>query len=158
MSDVDADREAILHVHNEWWESNHEIDIPRMRECFAGERFHMFNLNGHPYMGLEELTDLWRELNKQRMTIPRIEQPIRLRLDIHGNVAWLAHEGLIHVNAPHPLQNIPTDFARVRSTEVYEKNEAGEWKIVHFHCSPHAPDDEPRLPFGDTVISREAAE
>ena len=51
---VEADREEILRLHRWWWESNFTFDIPKMRSVFAGERYLQYNLNGHPYYGLEE--------------------------------------------------------------------------------------------------------
>lgn len=150
-----SDRDAILHVHNEWWEANREVDVPRMQQCFVpgGERYLMYNLNGHPYWGMEEKTALWEALHAFGVRIPDIEQPINLRLDIHGDFAWLACDGVIRLTSPEPIPNLPTDPMRVRSTEIFERTDDG-WRIVHFHCSPHAPDDEPRVPFDDTAASR----
>ena len=55
MSDVDSDREAILKLHKDWWEANHQLVIPLMEPVFpkGKDSYLMFNLNGHPYFGIE---------------------------------------------------------------------------------------------------------
>jgi ketosteroid isomerase-like protein len=152
-SDESQAREAIRHVHDEWWEANRDCDIPRMRACFVGERYLMYNLNGHPYWGLDEKTALWEALGSKGVAIPDMEQPLNLRLDVHGDFAWLACDSIIRITAPEVQPGLPTEPFRVRSTEIYERS-GGDWRIVHFHCSPHAPEDQERVPFGDSAASR----
>ena len=88
---TEADRAEILRLHRAWWESNLDFDIPKMRSVFAGERYLQYNFNGHPYYGLGEKTKLWEAL-KGVLAIPEISDPIDLRLEISGEMAWLACE------------------------------------------------------------------
>jgi len=153
-----ADREEILRLHRAWWEANRDWDIPKMRSVFAGDRYLQYNLNGHPYYGLEEKTKLWEAL-AGKVTIPEISEPIRLRLEVDGDMAWLACENVVRVEVPPDLEipGIPKTPFRIRSTEVYQRDDgAGNpvWKMWHFHCSPTAAENEPRVPFGDTYASR----
>jgi len=155
---IERDREEILRVNREWWESNLDLDISRMRNCFAGERYLQYNLNGHPYYNLDEKIRLWEALDGQ-LSIPDISEPIDLRLEISGDMAWLACENVVRVAfAPGvEVPGIPETPFRIRSTEVYQRDDGtGKpvWKIWHFHCSPTAGEDEPRAPFGDTFASR----
>ena len=155
---IETDREEILRLHQLWLESNFTFDIPKMRSVFAGERYLQYNLNGHPYYGLEEKTKLWEAL-KGNLAIPDISEPMRLRIEIGTDMAWLACENFVRIETPPGLHppGIPTTPFRIRSTEVYQRDEgAGNrvWKMWHFHCSPTSPEDEPRLPFGDTFASR----
>ena len=152
------DRREILRLHQDWWEANRDWDIPKMRSVFAGERYLQYNLNGHPYYGLGEKTKLWEALAGS-ITIPDISEPIDLRLEIVGDVAWLACENVVRVELAPGLEvpGIPKTPFRIRSTEVYQRDD-GEgnrrWKMWHFHCSRTAAEDEARLPFGDTYASR----
>jgi hypothetical protein len=160
------DRAEILRLHREWLESNCGLDIERMRAVFpSGDAYLMFNLNGHPYYGIGEKVRLWEHYGLEI----EIETPPRdtfLRLDIRGDMAWLACEGVT------PFRNVGPEgtgsamlpggdeapvLVRWRATEVYvrEDNE-GEprWAMWHYHCSPRPPEDEHRPGFGDTFASR----
>ena len=57
----EADVEQLLKLHRDWYFSNYNINIPLMRTVFpAGkEDFLMFNLNDHPYFGVDDLDALW---------------------------------------------------------------------------------------------------
>ena len=152
------DREAILRLHRDWWQANRVWDIPLMRSVFAGEKYLQFNFNGHPYYGLAEKTKLWEALDGV-LTIPDISDPIRLRLEISGDMAWLACENVVRIElAPEvSAPGIPTTPIRIRSTEIYQRDDGNRvrtWKIWHFHCSSTAGEDEPRMPFGDTYGTR----
>jgi hypothetical protein len=153
-----ADRDEILRLHRAWWEANRDWDIPKMRSVFAGERYLQYNLNGHPYYGLEEKTKLWEAL-AGKVKIPEISEPIRLRLEICGDMAWLACENVVRVELPPGLEvaGIPKTPFRIRSTEIYQRDDGSGnpvWKMWHFHCSPTAAEREPRVPFGDSYASR----
>jgi hypothetical protein len=155
---ADTDREEILHLHRDWWEANRDWDIPKMRSIFAGERYLQYNLNGHPYYGLAEKTKLWEAL-AGAITIPDISEPIRLRLEIGADMAWLACDNVIRIVLAPGLEvpGLPKTPFRIRSTEIYQRDDgAGRraWKMWHFHCSRTAADDEPRVPFGDSFASR----
>jgi hypothetical protein len=155
---IESDRAEILRLHRVWLESNLTFDIPKMRSVFAGERYLQFNLNGHPYYGLEQKTKLWEAL-KGNLAIPEISDDIHLRLEIVGGMAWLACENMVRIemSSGTPPPGMPVTPFRIRSTEVYQRDDgAGNaaWKMWHFHCSPTAAENEPRMPFGDTFASR----
>jgi ketosteroid isomerase-like protein len=152
------DRREILQLHRDWWESNRDWDIPRMRSVFAGERYLQYNLNGHPYYGLAEKTKLWEALDGS-IKIPEISEPIDLRLEIVGDAAWLACENIVRIELAPGLEvpGVPKTPFRIRSTEVYQRDDgAGRpiWKMWHFHCSPTAAETDARVPFGDSYASR----
>jgi len=152
------DREEILRLHRVWWESNFDFDIPKMRSVFAGERYLQYNLNGHPYYGLGEKTKLWEAL-KGKLSIPEISQPMNLRLEISGDMAWLACENIVRIQlaAGVEVPGVPLTPYRIRSTEIYQRDDGASnrvWKMWHFHCSPTAAENEPRMPFGDSFESR----
>ncbi|MGH7964969.1 MAG: YybH family protein [Candidatus Binatia bacterium] len=158
MSTIETDRQEILRLHEVWWKANLTADIPNMRTVFAGEKYLMYNLNGHPYYGLGQKTKLWEVLGAM-LTIPDISEPIDLRLEIVGDVAWLACENIVRIQLKPgvELSSLPTTPFRIRSTEIYQRDDGTGnpvWKMWHFHCSPTAPDDAPRIPFGDTYASR----
>lgn len=166
MADVESDRRDILKLHKDWWESNVGLDIPRMASVFpSGSAYLMFNLNGHPYFGIDEKIKLWEWYKKELEIAPG---DIRImRLTISGDIAWLAAEGVF------PLRAIGAsgtgsetwrlemeqefDPFRLRATEVYQRDD-GEgrpvWKMWHFHCSPLPPATELRPAFGDTSEQR----
>ena len=155
---VERDREEILRLHRAWWQANRDWDIPKMRTIFAGDRFYQFNFNGHPYYSLDELTALWEALDG-KLSIPEISEPKNLRIEISGDMAWLACENIVRIELAPGVEapGIPTTPLRIRSTEVYQRSDGAgttTWKMWHFHCSPTAADDAPRLPFGDTYGSR----
>jgi len=152
------DREEILRLHRAWWESNFDFDIPKMRSVFAGESYLQYNLNGHPYYGLSEKTKLWEAL-KGVLSIPECSEPMNLRLEISGDMAWLACENIVRIELAEGVvvPGLPLTPYRIRSTEVYQRDDgAGNrvWKMWHFHCSATAPANEARMPFGDSYASR----
>lgn len=167
----EEDRKAILHVHNEWWEANRDMDIPRMRACFAGPMYYQFNLTGHPYYSLDEKTALWEAL-KDVVTMPEIGARDFLRMEVHGDMAWLACEVVVQIDNKRRKQRLETGeldpdskryeladstAMRIRATEVYQRDDGEgrpEWRIWHYHCSRSAPDDQWRVPFKDTYPSR----
>ena len=159
---VESDRERILYLHREWWEANNGLDIPRMARVFPeGDHYLMFNLQGHPYYGIAEKKKLWEFYQNE----VEIDLPITrvVRLQIHGNMAWLAAELIFKVReigargvAAKTAGYTPAK-TRARSTEVYQRDDGlgnPEWRMWHFHCSPLPDADEPRPPFGDTARSR----
>jgi hypothetical protein len=166
---VEQDREEVLRLHRQWYDANHGIDIPKMRPVFAakGDDYLMYNLNAHPYYGLEEKTQLWAHYQKQIESA----EPVRIkidRVDVSGDMAYIACEGVLTMrmigdegtgasNIEAAAEPIPFRF---RSTEVYKRDD-GEgnpvWKMWHFHCSPLAPLDEQRPAFEDSYASRDGA-
>ncbi|WP_033289840.1 hypothetical protein [Amycolatopsis jejuensis] len=162
----DADVAEIVHLHTEWWGANHGIDIPRMTPNFpvGANNYLMFNLQGHPYYGLDEKVALWTKYSAE-LAVP--EEPVTriVQLVVEGNAAWLAADVLFTVAeiGEEGLGAGSTGYHangakhRVRSTECYLRDDGtGEpsWRMWHFHCSPAPDADEPRPAFGDTARSR----
>ncbi|MBA0127169.1 hypothetical protein H0B56_16585 [Haloechinothrix sp. YIM 98757] len=166
MSTEKQDRNEILELHRIWWESNHKLVIPDMQSVFpAGMSYLMFNLNGHPYFGIDEKTKLWEHYKKEIDIVmyPDIEI---MRLAISGDMAWLACEGIFPIrrigadgtgSATWELSDGDYDNFRLRATEVYQRDDGlGNpiWKMWHFHASPMAPNDEERPGVGGTQDGR----
>lgn len=166
MPSTDQDRQEILRLHRQWYDANHGLDIPKMRECFVdgGANYLMYNLNAHPYYGLDEKTKLWEHYKTEIEVVEPVEIKLE-RVDVSGDMGYVACEGVLPVRAVGAAgtgaSNLPagSDVIRFRfhSTEVYKRDD-GEgnpvWKMWHFHCSPLAPEDESRPAFGDTYASR----
>ncbi|MCV7236345.1 Cif family virulence factor [Mycobacterium branderi] len=164
-STPDADIDAILHAHREWWISNQGGDIPRMVPNFpVGENnYVMFNLQGHPYYGIAEKVKLWEHYNQQVFS-PDVPVSRIVQFVLEGDVAWIAADVLFTLTeigdeglaAPSSAFHVDTSM-RVRSTECYLRDDgegAPKWTMWHFHCSPAPDADEPRPAFGDTARSR----
>ncbi len=167
MSTHASDKAAILKLHKDWWEANGGLRVPLMQTAFpvGADSYLMFNLNGHPYFGIEEKTKLW-EYYSTRLEVDMPQTRI-MRLDIDGNMAYLCAEGIFparfsdhDANSVRRLEESADSEHHalyVRATEVYKRDDgAGEpvWKMWHFHCSPLPPMDEPRPAFDDTYASR----
>ncbi|MCU1655778.1 MAG: hypothetical protein JWO57_434 [Pseudonocardiales bacterium] len=167
MSTIESDRSAILKLHKDWWEANCGLDIPLMQTVFpANDAYLMFNLNGHPYFGIDEKTTLW-EYYSTRINVGMSEVYI-MRLDIGADMAYLCAEALFPrtqnsvAEDGTPLTIGATesafgDVTRVRATEVYKRDDgSGEprWTMWHFHCSPLPPGDEVRPSTTDTADER----
>lgn len=165
MSTYESDESAILRAHKDWWDANYGLDIPKMQTVFpvGDESYLMYNLNGHPYFGLDELTTLW---TYYRNHIDVGVSDVRIqRLDISGDMAYLACE----VVFPSRYRQDPTDGtvvadyygvdggAPIRATEVYKRDDgagAPTWTMWHFHCSTLPPAEELRPAFNDNYASR----
>ena len=170
MSEQGQDEQEIRRVHRQWWASNRGLDVERMQECFAPD-YLMWNLNGHPYFGLQEKVDLFRYY--QQHMVPT--EPVELwNVDVHvdGDMAYVTAEGILPVvmaseegsgsavmdaAARHYQREGDVIRFRFRETSVFRRDDGRggrAWKIWHFHCSPLAPEDEPRPGFGDTAAER----
>jgi hypothetical protein len=164
---LEQDRKDILKVHRDWWTANYGTQIPLMQTCFPrGNNYLMFNLNTHPYFGIDEKTKLWQHYLTQ-LKVPRMPQVMIMRLDINGDMAYIACEGMFPekqigpegrgtVTRPlDPKKEI--DWMRFRATEVYQRDD-GEghpvWKMWHFHASIMGPETEARPGFKDTPGER----
>lgn len=159
---MEQDIAEVRRIHDEWWAANTDLDILRMRKCFAsGDSFLQYNLNGHVYRSVDELTQLW-ELIGRDYGLPQLDV-IDMRIEVRGDMAWVAHEAVIRRVAKPGGQlppGTPDKWFRVRETEVLMRDDgAGNpaWKIWHHHCSMHAPDDEIRRGFQDSVLTRNKA-
>jgi ketosteroid isomerase-like protein len=162
------DEAEIRRIHRQWWTANHGLDIPKMRECFAPE-YLMWNLNSHPYYGLAEKVKLWEAYRKE-IAIPQPVEVWDVRVTVEGDMGYVTCEGVLPIAARTQAgtgaeylatkgvgETVPFRF---RETSVYRRDDGRGnkvWKMWHFHCSPLAPEDEPRPPvwaFGDTARER----
>jgi hypothetical protein len=167
MSTYESDRAEILKLHKDWRTANGGLNIELMRTVFpAGDAYLMFNLNGHPYFGIEEKTTLWEYYQTRLAT--KMSRVRIMRLDISSDMAWIAAEGVFPSNilelgadgepldgAEHELTS--ANDVLIRTTEIYKRDDGNGnpvWKMWHYHCSPLPPPDEPRPAFGDTINSR----
>lgn len=160
---VDDDVREVRRVHDAWFTANWGLDIPAMRECFAPD-YLMFNLNGHPYYSLDEKVALWTHY-KEQITVPVPPYGWDVRTTVDGDMAYVTCEAVLPIaaigaegtGASQLDVGEATMEVKFRSTTILRRNDGQGnrvWKIWHFHCSPLAPDDEPRPAFGDTVASR----
>lgn len=167
MPTIDDDKAAILELHKNWWEANHQLIIPLMKSVFpvGDESYLMFNLNGHPYFGIGEKVTLWEHYQKELdiVMFPDIEI---MRFTVSGDMAFIACEGIFPLraigdsgtgSATWELKDGDYDNFHVRATEVYQRDD-GEgnptWKMWHFHASPMPDGDEERPALGGTPNSR----
>ncbi|MTD15483.1 hypothetical protein GIS00_16225 [Nakamurella sp. YIM 132087] len=142
-----ADETELLRLHTTWFYSNYNVNIPLMRTVFPSgtDTYLMYNLNGHPYFGVDELDELW-QFYARTSTFGLAEDKV-LRVDVSGDMGYVVSEGIFpHIelrdadgnDLPEPVHH----RLRYRATEVYKRND-GEgnptWSMWHFHCSP-APD------------------
>lgn len=169
MVELKDDTDEIRRVHRQWWAANRGLDIERMAECFAPE-YLMWNLNGHPYYSLDEKISLFRYY-RDHLVPTEWPEVWDERITVSGDIAYLTAEGVLPVTASGegsgsatldavvPLYERRGDTVRVRfrETVVFRRDDGhGEpvWRIWHFHCSPLAPEDEPRPGFGDRAEER----
>jgi ketosteroid isomerase-like protein len=168
---VDDDVREIRRIHRQWWESNVGLDIERMRECFAPD-YLMWNLNGHPYYSLEEKVHLFGYY-KQHLVPTEPPELWDIRVTVEGDIAYVTSQGVLpfavtseegsgsavlDAAVAHYQREDGLVLVRFRETCVFRRDDGDgnrRWKIWHFHCSPLAPEDEPRPGFGDTARSRE---
>ena len=164
---LDDDRKAIYKLHKDWWEANSGLDIPRMAACFpkGAQNYLMFNLNGHPYFGIDEKIELWKWYQGQ-IEIPEIGDIRIMRTTISGDMGWIASEGVFPLrpigeagtgSETWQIDQVEVTPFRLRATEIYQRDDGEgnpEWRMWHFHCSPLPAEDEPRPAFDDTPAER----
>jgi hypothetical protein len=149
---AEADREELLRLHRDWYFSNFEINIPLMRTVFpvGSENFLMYNLNDHPYFGVDDLADLWSYYARTD-SWGKCEDYV-MRVDVSGDMGYVVSEGVFPAAVvkdddgnPLPADQIEDKFMSYRSTEIYKRDDGAggtEWRMWHFHCSRRSPDDE----------------
>lgn len=164
MADHTSDVEQILRLHRDWYYSNYNINIPLMRTVFptGDENFLMYNLNDHPYFGVDDLANLWSHY--ARTDRWGLCEDYVLRVDVSGDLAYVVSEGIYPASVikdedGNPLPEVQDKLWLYRSTEVYKRDDGeggAEWKMWHFHCSTRPPDDEvpPAKTAGDTSKAR----
>lgn len=161
---TESDRQAILALHKDWWEANHQLVIPLMQSVYpAGDSYLMFNANGHPYFGIEEKTTLWEWYSGQIDIVGYPDAQI-MRLSISGDMAWIACEVNFPMrmigdqgtgSATWEMKDVTKNF--LRATEVYQRDDgAGNpvWRMWHFHASPLPDPEEERPALGGTLTGR----
>lgn len=144
---TEADRDEILARHRDWWEGDAGHDAERVVRCCPSElSFLLFDVDGHPYFGVDERVRVAEhhqgDLDVEPGTIAIMQ------LAVHGPVAWIASEGSV------VMRGAPVRF---QSTEVYQRDDGDGrpmWKLWHLHVSPLPPEDEPRPWAGDTARER----
>lgn len=161
---MNDDRSAILELHKNWWEANHELVIPQMAAVFPGkDAYLMFNANGHPYFGIDEKVELWEWYQKEIEILEFPDVQI-MRFTISGDMAYIACEAGFPMR---PVGESGTGSAtwvmkdvmenRIRATEVYRRDDGDgnpEWRMWHFHASPLPDADEERPSAGGTIRER----
>ena len=150
MTGFTDDEQALLDLHRDWWYSNYNVNIPLMRTVFPkGDRSYvMYNLNGHPYFGVDELATLW-EWYSRTENFGLTEDHV-MRVEVYGNLGYVLSEGLFPVDFVRADDGTPIDpprqiVIRCRSTEIYTRDDGAgepEWRMWHFHCSPRPGEDE----------------
>lgn len=151
------DVETLLKLHRDWYFSNYRINIPLMRTLFPPQedQFLMYNLNGHPYFGVDDLDALW-SFYARTDRWDKCEDHV-VRIDVSGDMAYIVSEGTFPAKVVKDeegnmlAEEIDTTFL-YRSTEVYKRDDGQggrEWTMWHFHCSPRPADDE--VPDNKTV-------
>lgn len=145
-----TDEDQVLRLHRTWYYANYQINIPLMRTVFpvGQESFLMFNLNDHPYFGVDELAELWSYY--ARTDEWGLCEDYVMRLEVHGDVAYVVSEGDFPAwrVRDEDGNDLPARIDRpayYRSTEIYRRDDGQgnpEWRMWHFHCSTRPADDE----------------
>ena len=148
MDKVDIDRQEILAVHQRWMDASNALDIEKMRTCFvAGKHLDMWNRNGHPYFGVDELAQLWSQL-RHTVTLENTGELTPPRIVIVGDVAWVTYErSRMDIR---PVNGDPTRYTVFRGTEIYRRDDGlgnPRWTIWHTHYSDCPPESERRPGF-----------
>ena len=154
-SSIEQSRAEILAVHKAWWEANMGLRIEEMSACFpSGDNYLMFNLNGHPYFGIAEKVKLW-EFYVDQLEIPEIPDLRIMKLEIHGDMAWLACEGRFPIReigaegTAAELLQVGESVAHVplRATEIYHRDDgAGKSCVEDVALQLLAPSARGRAP------------
>ncbi len=163
----DEDIREIRASHRDWWAGNFGIQLERMERNFAPDCL-MFNLNGHPYFGRDEMMEIWKHY-KANIEVRTPVQIWDLRIHAEGDLAYLTCEGVLPITAvtesgwgtdnidDSTIPDVEEVPFRFRETSVLRRNdgEGGKkWVMWHFHCSPLPQEDEPRPAYDDSWTSR----
>ncbi len=158
----EADRAAVLAIHQQWLRANVGLDIPAMRECFpAGDRFSMFNRNSYTYFGIDEVTRLWQWFRDTEVPPRMTQTDAILRLEVDGDTAWIVYEmtyaRVAPVTSARHWEVLDGEVFGSKATEIYRRDDgAGRpvWKMWHFQSAPLQPLEFPRPAFDDTLRQR----
>ncbi len=135
---TDADLARVTELHNEFYLANENIDVDWLRaHMVPGETtLTWFNLNKSDYIGAEHICRLWSFLKEvagdAEQTMAEYGEP---NVNVVGDVAWV--DSHVHLQADFGVMGKVSQKARC--TEVWQRFENDEWRMVHFHCSEHEP-------------------
>ncbi|WP_283137181.1 YybH family protein [Rhizohabitans arisaemae] len=151
MTNPEPDREQLLRLHRDWYYSNFNINIPLMRTVFpkGDDQFLMFNLNDHPYFGVDDLANLWAAFSATDRW--GLCEDYVIRVEVSGDMGYVVSEGTFPAwrikdedGNVLPEDEVVDITTRYRSTEIYKRDDGeggSEWKMWHFHCSARPPGD-----------------
>jgi hypothetical protein len=138
------DEQTLLDVHRDWYYSNYNVNIPLMRTVFPSgtDTYIMYNLNGFPYFGVDELDELWQFY--ARTSNFGLASDSVMRVEVDANMGYVIGEGIFPVEVlrdedGNDLPEVQKMVIRFRYTEIYKRDDGAgnpEWKMWHFHCSP----------------------
>ena len=141
MTQAEKDRADILAVQKRWMDSAVGLKIDEMRHCFVqGQHLVMWNLNGHAYFGVDELTQLWRHLQTV-YDLTLCQGDSEPSVTVLGDVALVTWERMLMDT--NPKDGSPGSHRRFRGTEVYRRDDGAgnrRWTIWHCHYSDRAPE------------------
>lgn len=142
----DADRAAILKLHEDYLVANTSFDWPMLEPIWsAAAEATFFNLNGHTYNGREHWIRLWKYYGQN------VQSSYWTPYDIGGVIGtdlatiWCHRETQRKwTGDTPPPQDIHYDQTKFmsRSTLVFRK-EDGAWRVVHAHFSPGSSTERP---------------
>ena len=130
------DEKRIRELHAGFVEANTTGDVAFLRAHMAPgkDALSWFNLNQSNYIGVDHISELWQFLSgvsSGRKAECKVSEE---RVTVSGDAAWVVY-----------ALDFRADFGAMgkiaqdaRCTEIWLRS-AGEWRMVHFHCSNHVP-------------------
>ena len=129
-----TDEATILELHHGFVQANTSGDTDYLRAHMAPgpEGFRWYNLNKSVYVGMDHIIRLRDFLVAMggKAECPIYEEQVF----VNGDVAFVTY--IMGFDADFGPMGVVSQKAR--STEIWER-QAGEWKMVHFHCSDYEP-------------------
>jgi ketosteroid isomerase-like protein len=133
---TDTDLDTIWALHRGFLEANRTGDWPFLEANMApgADTLVWYNLNQSNYFGIEHIVDLWKMLATATGGKPARVEARDEQVTLCGDMALVTY-----------LLDFEADFGalghfaqQARDTEVWQRL-AGEWKMIHFHCSNYVP-------------------
>jgi hypothetical protein len=156
-----SDRDEILAVHKEWFNSAIGLDTERAKKCCAkGSSFRMYNTNGHVYKSWEDFETLWKHYG-ETIDVSECRDDDDVVIHVEGDLAYLYCDREVMDITPlkpeglgssvmEPLAEDEATRYPFLGTEVYRRDDGEgnkQWRIWHQHFSVAAPQDETRPGF-----------
>ncbi|MFI9551166.1 YybH family protein [Nonomuraea endophytica] len=139
MSD---DERRVRELHDGWVTANGSGDVDWLRAHLAGDDFVMWNTLGSNFFGLDGIVELWKQLIAMAgEAVPQrvVSQAWDERITVGGELAVVSYLCRLTVDfGPRGEEAGGNLDRRYRATEVYQRRD-GDWKMVHYHGSPHQP-------------------